>query len=89
VQAASAEDVDKAVQCAKKALQHPSWKLLSGTERGKLIAKLADLVEENQELLASIDAWDNGQFCAIGLLKPSLADSHRPGLYSSIGRKST
>ncbi|CAG8958077.1 hypothetical protein HYFRA_00000421 [Hymenoscyphus fraxineus] len=60
VQAAGAEDVDKAVQSAKRALQHPSWKLLPGTERGKLMSKLADLIEENQELLASIDAWNNG-----------------------------
>ena len=54
--------MDKAVQAAKKALQHQSWKNLGGTERGKLMAKLADLIEENKELLASIDAWDNGQF---------------------------
>ncbi|KAI9715677.1 MAG: hypothetical protein M1812_005829 [Candelaria pacifica] len=60
VQAASAEDVDKAVQAAKKALQHQSWKNLPGTQRAKLMAKFADLIEENQELLASVDAWDNG-----------------------------
>lgn len=62
MQAASIEDVDKAVQAASKALKHASWKLLPGSERGRLMAKLADLIEENAELLASIDAWDNGQF---------------------------
>lgn len=30
------------------------------TERGKLMTRLADLIEENKELLATIDAWDNG-----------------------------
>lgn len=58
-----AEDVDKAVQAAAKALKHKSWKFLPGTERGKLMARFADLIEENKELLASIDAWDNGQLC--------------------------
>ncbi|KAJ5232388.1 hypothetical protein N7468_005344 [Penicillium chermesinum] len=61
VHAASAEDVDKAVDAAKAALAHPSWKLLSATERGQMMARLADLIEQNRELLASIDAWDNGK----------------------------
>ncbi|KAL1606852.1 mitochondrial aldehyde dehydrogenase [Paraconiothyrium brasiliense] len=61
VHAASAEDVDKAVQAAKAALVHDSWKQLPGTDRGILMAKLADLIEENKELLATIDAWDNGK----------------------------
>jgi aldehyde dehydrogenase (NAD(P)+) len=60
VHAASEQDVDKAVQAAKAALKHESWKLLPGTERGILMAKLADLIEEEKELLATIDAWDNG-----------------------------
>jgi aldehyde dehydrogenase (NAD(P)+) len=61
VQAASAQDIDSAVQAAAKALKHPSWKLLPGTDRGRLMSKLADLIEERKELLASIDAWDNGE----------------------------
>jgi aldehyde dehydrogenase (NAD+) len=60
VQAASAEDVDKAVQAARNALKHRSWKLITGTERGRLLSRLADLIDERKELLASIDAWDNG-----------------------------
>ncbi|KAF7122744.1 hypothetical protein CNMCM5793_000854 [Aspergillus hiratsukae] len=61
VHAASAEDVDRAVKAARAALLHPSWKLLPATERGILLAKLADLMEEKRELFASIDAWDNGK----------------------------
>lgn len=60
VQAASSQDVDRAVKAAKAALVRPSWKLISGTERGQMMARLADLMEENQELFATIDAWDNG-----------------------------
>ncbi|KAJ5569819.1 uncharacterized protein N7459_009249 [Penicillium hispanicum] len=61
VHAASAEDVDRAVHAAKTALAHPSWKLLPATERGRLMSRLADLIEEHKEVLASIDAWDNGK----------------------------
>lgn len=60
VYSASEEDVDRAVVAAHKALKHPSWKRLPATERGMLMTKLADLMEQNKELLATIDAWDNG-----------------------------
>ncbi|KAF2765719.1 aldehyde dehydrogenase [Teratosphaeria nubilosa] len=61
VQAASVQDVDNAVQAAHDALRHPSWKRLPATDRGILMSKLADLLEKNKELLATIDAWDNGK----------------------------
>lgn len=65
---ASVEDVDRAVQAAHKALKDPSWKRLPATDRGMLMTKLADLMEKNKELLATIDAWDNGK-CETDLLK--------------------
>lgn len=46
-------DVDEAVQAAKAAYQ--SWRLTSPEQRGKLLARLADLVDENAELLAKIE----------------------------------
>ncbi|KAL4956120.1 aldehyde dehydrogenase domain-containing protein [Aspergillus filifer] len=61
VHAASAADVDRAVNAAKAALVHPSWKKLPATDRGQLMARLADLMEKNKELFATIDAWDNGK----------------------------
>lgn len=33
---------------------------MSGTDKGILMSKLADLIEQNKELFATIDAWDNG-----------------------------
>ena len=62
VQAAGPEDVDLAVQAAHKALKDASWKLLPATDRGILMTRLADLLEKNKELLATIDAWDNGAY---------------------------
>lgn len=60
VQSASEADVDKAVQAARAALKHASWKRISASDRGKMMAKLADLMEEKKKLFATIDAWDNG-----------------------------
>ncbi|KAF5024070.1 hypothetical protein F66182_3866 [Fusarium sp. NRRL 66182] len=61
VQAADAHDIDKAVRAAKTALRHDSWKNLPASDRGQLMARLADLIEAKRELFATIDAWDNGK----------------------------
>jgi aldehyde dehydrogenase (NAD(P)+) len=60
VSAATAEDVDRAVQAARAAFDGP-WGQTAGTARGKLMLRLADLVEEAQEILATIEALDNGK----------------------------
>jgi aldehyde dehydrogenase (NAD(P)+) len=58
--AAGEEDVDIAVKAARKALKDPSWKLLPATDRGNLMLKLADLIDQHRETLATIETWDNG-----------------------------
>lgn len=46
-------DVDEAVRAAKVAYQ--SWRLTSPEQRGRFLAKVADLIDENAELLAKIE----------------------------------
>lgn len=58
--AAGPEDVDAAVKAARKAFKDPSWRDISGTERGDFLYKLSQLVEEHRETLATIETWDNG-----------------------------
>ncbi|KAH8727464.1 aldehyde dehydrogenase [Phaeosphaeriaceae sp. PMI808] len=67
VEAASAEDVDRAVKAARAALSSPEWGGISNTERGYLIYKLADIIEEHKEVLATLEAWDNGKAYSIAL----------------------
>ncbi|RYC65603.1 hypothetical protein CHU98_g572 [Xylaria longipes] len=61
VEAASPDDIDKAVAAARAALNHESWRDISATERGQLMFKLADLAEQEKEVLATIETWDNGK----------------------------
>src|SRR3954453_11044735 len=60
---ASAADVDRAVQAARRAFEDRAggWRKLSASERGRLIWKLADLVEKNIEELAELETLDNGK----------------------------
>ncbi|RAH68335.1 aldehyde dehydrogenase [Aspergillus aculeatinus CBS 121060] len=61
VYAATASDVNKAVGAARAALGNDAWHGLDGTSRGKLLSRLADLVEREQKTLATIETMDNGK----------------------------
>ncbi len=55
------EDVDRAVQSARKAFEQGAWQKMDARDRGKLLYRLADLVEENLEELAALETLDNGK----------------------------
>lgn len=67
VHAAGANDVDLAVAAARAALKDPSWRDLPSTDRGNLLIKLASLVEEHAEIIATIETWDNGKPYSVSL----------------------
>ncbi|HBI44931.1 MAG TPA: betaine-aldehyde dehydrogenase [Planctomycetales bacterium] len=54
-------DVDLAVKAARKAFEEGSWPKTSAAERGRLLYKLADLVERHGEELAALESLDNGK----------------------------
>ena len=57
---ADAADVDKAVKAARAAFEGP-WRKLRASERGRLLHRLADLIEENADELARLETLDNGK----------------------------
>ncbi|XP_022455495.1 mitochondrial 10-formyltetrahydrofolate dehydrogenase isoform X1 [Delphinapterus leucas] len=64
---ASLVDVDKAVAAAKGAFENGEWGRMNARERGILMYRLADLLEENQEELATIEALDSGAVYTLAL----------------------
>src|SRR5688572_21450516 len=52
---------DKAVKAARKAFEGGPWRKMSARERGRLLYKLADLVEKNFDELAALETLDNGK----------------------------
>lgn len=58
---ATKEDVDRAVKAARKALEQGPWSRMDAADRGKLMFKLADLVEKNAEELAQLEALNSGK----------------------------
>jgi aldehyde dehydrogenase (NAD+) len=53
-------DVDRAVDAATEAYNNV-WKKVDGSERGRLLNKLADLLERDAEEIASLESLDNGK----------------------------
>ncbi|KAF9447328.1 NAD-dependent aldehyde dehydrogenase [Macrolepiota fuliginosa MF-IS2] len=61
VAGAGTKDIDAAVKAARKAYK-TSWGLkVPGAERGKLLDKLADLIEKHQDQLAALEALNVGK----------------------------
>jgi len=55
-------DVNLAVKAARKAFHSKAaWRRMSASERGKLLHRLADLIERNAEDLATLESLDNGK----------------------------
>ncbi|KAK5579738.1 hypothetical protein RB653_009424 [Dictyostelium firmibasis] len=57
----SKEDVDIAVKAARNALENGEWSKMSSEDRGKLIMKLADLIDQHREHLSDLETLDNGK----------------------------
>jgi aldehyde dehydrogenase (NAD+) len=54
-------DVDKAVIAARKAFEIGAWPTMPAAERGRLLNKLADLIEQHSDELAELETLDNGK----------------------------
>jgi aldehyde dehydrogenase (NAD+) len=55
-----AADIDEAVKAARQALKGP-WGKMDARDRGRLLYKLADLIEEEIDELAALETLDNGK----------------------------
>lgn len=55
------EDINRAVAAARQAFEHGPWRKLTPSQRGRLLLKLADLIEEHTEELALLETLDNGK----------------------------
>ncbi|MEM7120437.1 MAG: aldehyde dehydrogenase [Pseudomonadota bacterium] len=58
---ATADDVDRAVQAADRAFNDGPWSMMTPTERGHCLRRLADLLAERSEELGRIEALDTGK----------------------------
>jgi aldehyde dehydrogenase (NAD+) len=61
---AASQDVDRAIVAARRALDDPEWRDMTQTQRGKLLYRLGELIEENAETLGQLETTDSGKLLA-------------------------
>ncbi|MGP0173582.1 aldehyde dehydrogenase family protein [Pseudomonas sp. NCHU5208] len=61
VAAATAEDVDHAVQAARQAFDEGPWPSMSGAARAAVLRRIAQGIRDRQQELAELDVRDNGK----------------------------
>lgn len=61
IQQCDAADVDKACNAAHRAFESGPWPNMTQTARGKLLRRIAGLIEQHAEHLARIEVQDNGK----------------------------
>lgn len=54
-------DIDLAVKAARRAFESGPWARMDARDRGRLINRLADLIEDNIDELAALETLDNGK----------------------------
>ncbi|XP_053576821.1 cytosolic 10-formyltetrahydrofolate dehydrogenase [Bombina bombina] len=67
VSLAQVSDIDKAADAAKEAFENGEWGKMNARDRGRLLYRLADLMEEHQEELATIESIDSGAVYTLAL----------------------
>jgi (Z)-2-((N-methylformamido)methylene)-5-hydroxybutyrolactone dehydrogenase len=60
----NAVDVDAAVGAANRAFRANPWRAMNASQRGRLLVRLADLIEAEADRLAAIEVRDNGKLIA-------------------------
>ena len=57
----TSDDVDLAVQSAKRAFSAPAWANMTASERGALLLRLAEQIAEHADELADLETIDTGK----------------------------
>ena len=56
-----AEDIDRAVKAARRAFDEGPWTKMTTSERGRIIWRIGDLINEHLDELAQLESLDNGK----------------------------
>ncbi len=56
-----AEDIDRAAKAARRAFESGPWATMDAADRGRLMYKLADRIEQELDALAALETLDNGK----------------------------
>src|ERR1700744_3283241 len=59
------EDINRAVKAARQAFEEGPWSQMTSSERGRMMWKLVDFLEEHLKEFAQLESLDNGKPLAV------------------------
>lgn len=72
-----AQDIDKAVEAARRAFDQGAWRDMKPAERARILWRVGELIDENNAMLAEIESIDNGKpFAVAQVADVPLAGEH-------------
>ena len=82
-----AADIDRAAKAARKAFESGDWPKMDARDRGRLLNRLADLVERNLDELAALETLDNGKPIQRRQGRRPAAGHRLPAVLRRLGRQ--
>ncbi|KAL4639135.1 hypothetical protein ACB092_03G196000 [Castanea dentata] len=67
-----AEDINRAVAAARKAFDEGPWPRMTAYERQKVLLRFANLLEQHNDEIAALEAWDSGKPYQNALIEVSM-----------------
>ncbi|HEX9793708.1 MAG TPA: aldehyde dehydrogenase family protein [Planctomycetota bacterium] len=61
IAAGDERDVDRAVQAAQAAFADPAWRRMTPSKRGRILWRMAELIDHNRDNLALLETRDSGK----------------------------
>jgi len=87
VSSADAADVEAAVSAARKAFESDAWRGMTPSARGKLLWRIADLIEANVDELAELETLDQGKSLKTGRFGEIPASAEQFRYYAGFATK--
>ncbi|TVU00512.1 hypothetical protein EJB05_16154 [Eragrostis curvula] len=80
-------DIDIAVKAAREAFDNGPWPRMTGYERGRILHRFADLIDQHTEELAILDTVDAGKLFLVGKLRDIPGAAHLLRYYAGAADK--
>ncbi|KAK3161167.1 hypothetical protein QOZ80_1BG0073180 [Eleusine coracana subsp. coracana] len=80
-------DIDLAVKAAREAFDNGPWPRMTGYERGRILHRFADLIDQHIEELAILDTVDAGKLFMVGKLRDIPGAAHLLRYYAGAADK--
>ena len=82
-------EVDRAVSSARQSFERSIWSLAKSMDKAKVLWKIADLIEQNSDILAELESLDNGKPLSVAKIADVSLAADQFRYYATLCTKSS